>query len=305
LKNNVDQRGTPDPEWSFPQFRALGWNLIRVDGLDWGKFVKNETVYLANLKRFTDAANANGVWLIWGPGSDYMEVPADVLAGVQHSGRWTNWWSYWWSDGPYLGTDPSLQGLGIWEAWAKDFLVPIAKIVDPLPCTFAWKFTNEPRGINSIVDLAKFYAVVGAAVRTVSSNTYLVYEGPNANSGYAGFINEIQTYMPSGVSYKPAIYDIHYPNSTILQSDGAAAAANGVGFWNGECYSGWFSSSYLASHVSANAASNIFRWDEDGDLLMHSPNPDGYPTPTGTLTSTATSLSARMNTALGPAQFFR
>jgi hypothetical protein len=291
--------GSPDPEWSFQQFRSLGWNLVRMDGLSWGMYQNDSSRFTSNLNRVINAANANGIYVIWGFANIPSSVPTDVHSNFADFGQY---WTWWWNDGMYNGNQQSLQGLPAWQAFFKGFVGPIVTKLDSQPCTLGYKFVNEPGNFpssNSDSYLSAYYASIGSQVRAMGSTKYFVYEGPGAHPGSVDLINSIQRSMSAG-NYRPAIYDVHYPQSSGVSSDGPLTVQNNVSFWDGEDFASYVvASGYMQSFVQNNAASSVYRWDEDGNLLA-----SGAGSTPGTLTSGAYSLSNQQTQVLGTAKFF-
>src|SRR5579875_573160 len=294
---NPDQRGSPDPEWSYPIFRQYGQNLIRIDLLSWGKYVLDKQTFMSNLSRMVNQANKYGVWNMWEFTPNWNQMPADIRNAVPQS----SWWGFWWNDSPYPGTDPTLQGLGIWEAWFKGFLSPLITYLDPQPCTLSYKFVNEPSGLpaNSLGVLAKYYSTIIKLARAQGAKAYLSYEGPGGHSGTAGLITQIRQLASNA---GPAIYDEHYPAISNLQQDSQSAQQLGVGFWDGEDrVSDVANTTFLSALKQYNRALTVYRWDKDGDLLVADGTGSGG---TGTLTQTALNLFNLEDQILGTAQFF-
>ena len=299
-----DQRGSPDPQWSFAQFRSLGWNLVRIDGLSWGEYQSNATLFMSNIAKVVNAANANGVYVIWefSSANPRQDLPPDL------SGALAAWWPYWWNDQAYNGNQVSLQGLPIWRAWFQGFVLPVMSAVDSQPCTLGYKFTNEPQHFpssNALGYLASFFASMGSQARAAGFVKDLVYTGPGGHPGVAGLINQIQPLMASG-SYKPAIYEVHYwgTDPTSFSNDVKAASVYGVVVWDGEEASSFFTQSNLQTLRADNVPVTVFRWDEDGNLLAYNGCGLSCATATSTLTQTALGISSLENQVLGRAYFF-
>jgi hypothetical protein len=296
---NPDQRGSPDPEWSYPIFHQYGQNMIRVDLISWGKYVLDKQTFMNNLARMVDQANKYGIWNMWEFTPNWNQMPADIRNAVPQS----SWWGFWWNDSPYPGSDPNLQGLGIWEAWFKGFISPLMSYLDPQPCTLSYKFVNEPSGLptNSLGVLAKYYGRMIQLSRLQGATKYLSYEGPGGHPGTDGLITQIQS-NASPQNAKPAIYDEHYPAISNLQQDSQASEQLGVGFWDGEDrVSDVANTTFMSALKQYNCALTVYRWDKDGDLLVADGTGSGG---TGTLTQTAINLFNLENQILGPAQFF-
>jgi hypothetical protein len=270
-----------------------------MDGLTWGQYQNDPATFMSDITRVVSAANANGIYVIWefGSANPNQDMPTDL------SGDFGNWWPYWWNDQTYNGNQASLQGLPIWQAWFKGFIQPVMSAVDSQPCTLGYKFANEPQGFpssDSLGFLSSFFASMGSQTRAAGFVKDLVYTGPGSHPGTAGLIDEIQAQMSSG-SFRPAIYEVHYAETdpASFANDGQSAPGHGVAVWDGEEAPSFFTQANVQNLMSLNASSTVFRWDEDGNLLA-----SGTGTTPGTVTQTATDLSALETQVLGNAQFY-
>ena len=299
LSLHPDQNGAPAPEWSFAEFRNLGWNMIRLDMGSWGKYLQNKTAFLNTFARVFNSADANGIYVVFCFAPAYDEMPADIQAAVPAA----SWASFWWADSPYPGTNSSLHGLGIWEASFKGYIEPMLETFGSRQSLLMLKFVNEPGGLptDALGTLARYYGVMGNLARAAGFRGYLSYEGPGGHEGYAGLISDILTYAPN---FKPAVYDVHYPDPSGIAGDAALASTNGVALWVGEVSESWVSSASLGALHQYNAALTVYRWDEDGGLLVRWTGGWNTAPPTGTLTQTATSLSDLETQVLGVPEFF-
>lgn len=266
----------------------------------WHLYDTDRSPFMANMTRVFDAADAHGIYVVFQPIPAYGELPDDIRAAVPLS----SWWSFWWANSTYPGTDPSLQGLGIWQAFFKGYVGPMLRAFGSDPCILMLKFVNEPGGLptDSLGTLARYYATMGGLARAAGFQGYLSYEGPGGGPGYAGLITSILHYAPN---FGPAVYDIHYPSTSEVATEATSAASYGVKLWVGEVYASWVNSAYFTTFKQHNVAACINRWDEDGTYLVRWTG--GWataPTP-GTLTSTATTISSLETQILGTAVFFR
>jgi hypothetical protein len=254
--------------------------------------------FMANMTRVFDAADANGVYVVFQPIPAYGELPSDVRAAWLLS----TWWGHWWANDTYPGTDPALRGLGIWQAFFKGYTLPMLQAFGNRPSMLMLKFINEPNSPSNGV-LATFYATMGRLARTQAGWTgYISYESSGGRRGEAGLIIDILSRYPN---FGPAVYDIHYPTADQVVSDAQAAAALGVRLWVGEMYASWLTSTYVGDFRQYNVASCINRWDEDGTYLVKwSGGWRTAPTP-GTPTVEATTVSNLDTQYLGTAVFFR
>jgi len=294
-----DQSGAPAPEWSFAQFRDLGWNLVRLDMGSWGQFVQNRTTYLETFARVFNSADTNGIYVVFSFEPAYGEMPADIQAAVPAA----SWASFWWADSSYPGTNSSLRGLGIWEASFKDYIGPMLKTFESHQSLLMLKFVNEPGELPSdaLDTLARYYGIMGGMARAAGFQGYLSYEGPSGNLGYAGLIDSILTYAPN---FKPAVYDIHYPDASDIAGEATAAFADGVTMWVGEVHASWVNSVSLGALRQYNVALSVYRWDEDGTLLVRWMGGWETAPQAGALTLTATNLSNLETQVLGTPVFF-
>jgi hypothetical protein len=294
-----DQSGAPAPEWSFAQFRNLGWNLIRLDMGSWGMYLQNKSGFLSTFARIFNAADANGIYVVFCFTPAYDEMPVDIQAAVPSA----SWASFWWADSPYPGTNSSLQGLGIWEASFKGYIGPMLREFGSRQSLLMLKFVNEPGELptDALGTLARYYGIMGGLARAAGFQGYLSYEGPGGNEGYAGLINSILKFAPN---FKPAVYDIHYPDQSGIASEASTASASGVALWVGEVHASWVNSASLGTLRQHNVALTVYRWDEDGNLLVKWTGGLQTAPATGTLTRTATGLSNLETQVLGTPEFF-
>ena len=172
---NKPQETAPPPWVSFPQIRANGWNLLRVQ-LHWNEYVVNPSLYVSNMQTIAWYAEQNGLYVIWdlihqaGTSSQY------TVEGEQGVGFPTfltapystpqSFWTAWWAN------QTSYEGESGWSL-ALQYDTLIVKGVDNYSSTLGYEILNEPPifSSNGMTNMSAYdFAGMQAFNTYVSSN---------------------------------------------------------------------------------------------------------------------------------------
>lgn len=169
LTLSADQPPAPDPVFTSPLMKRLGFNLARVDNMDWNYMYQNQSAYQQLLTQVASYADQSGISCIYHfGGQDSNKIPRALTSLYPSISAFYN---AWWSN----QTVPSgkFAGLSLWEASFQGLWKPLLQTVDSHPSTLGYGLWNEPSGLpNSpgpLVTLHNYYTYITQRIRTISN----------------------------------------------------------------------------------------------------------------------------------------
>jgi hypothetical protein len=189
--DNGGPASAPEPSVSFPQIRANGWNLIRVN-LYWNLYLDNPTQFIRDVQTIATYAVQNGLYVIWdlNHGDKYVlengmnggnteRIPTSLAAGYSTDEEfWTAWWA---NQTTYKGESD----------WSMDlqYDLQVVKAVDNYSSTLGYEIMNEPTiysntnsssGSYNFQGMQNFNNYIGEGIRTITSKV-IFFDRPYPN----------------------------------------------------------------------------------------------------------------------------
>jgi hypothetical protein len=169
LTLSPDQPPAPDPSVTFPLMKSLGFNLARVDNMDWNYMDKDKSAYQALLQEVGRYADSNGVACIYHFGGGNSNMMPRSLTALYPS--LSAFYSAWWNN--EVIPSGEYGGLNMWEASFQGLWKPLIETVNSYNSTLGYGLWNEPTGLpNSpgpLVTLHNYYEYLTQRIRSVSS----------------------------------------------------------------------------------------------------------------------------------------
>ncbi|MEM0117558.1 MAG: cellulase family glycosylhydrolase [Conexivisphaerales archaeon] len=208
-----DQPPAPDPSVTFPLMKQLGFNLARVDNLDWNYMYQNQSQCQQLLEQVANYADQSGVSCIYHFGGQNSNVMPRALTSLYSS--ISAFYDAWWAN----QTIPSgrYAGLTLWEASYQGFWKPVLQAVDSHKSTIGYGLWNEPSGLpNSpgpLVTLHNYYTYITQRIRSVSKKviTFQVTSNGGGDASSIAAVAPTQDLLPYAFeghmySYDPAAF---------------------------------------------------------------------------------------------------
>ncbi|MGI0068888.1 MAG: cellulase family glycosylhydrolase, partial [Nitrosopumilaceae archaeon] len=158
--------GSTPPATSFPQMKALGFNLISVY-FRWQMYLNNPSAYLSTLKEIASNADANGISVVYSP--NYNTDPPNCIANAYSDN--IGYWNALLTNGAnQCGTPTWTLNEQLWAA--------VIGAVDSYSSTLGYGITTEPQVPScNISMLQKYHTHFGQYIRSLSSKS-IVWMGP-------------------------------------------------------------------------------------------------------------------------------
>lgn len=265
-------------------YHNLGFNMARVDQMDWRYLDTQPATFLSLLSQVASAADANGVYTIYG----FPQQPVCFSLSIRNAyASGSALLAAWWQNGviPVSAGSP-YAGMTLWEAAFQGWWKPVVQALDSHRSTVGYSLWNEPTG-TTIQLLHNYYQYMAQRLRTVTSKA-IVFQLNVGDSGSSGVISIMQTVAPTK-DLAPIVFEGHMYSDAYSQLAlwGQGAASVGAYGFIGETHN--LDLQFYQQLKSMGWATEYYRWSCDSLL-------DAV---TCQLTSQATQLSQVYNQVWG------
>ena len=203
--------------------KSLGFNLARIDGLDWRYAEQNPNVLMPLWEGVAQNADSNGVATIYHFPNDRNKFPRSI---VNQFSTGKDFWEAFWAN------SITYSGMSIWEAVFQGLWKPLIQTVDAHPSTLGYGLMNEPI-FETATQLHDYHQFIAQRIRTLTSKVLCFSASGGGGGGSPQGIAAIAPPKNLG----PLVFEGHNYQTTFDPTSEWVAGANlagAIGVWYGE-----------------------------------------------------------------------